>query len=138
MGLFGDDDKKAAENAAMAAELARLQALSLIELAEEILLRAYGPGGPRAAGAAPEATSLEKLTAFFNPATSIFGIDKQVKGALEGVIAEGVQVLEHARLLVGRFSGGDYATLGFALTRAGSAALAGGDVPARIAATLTR
>ncbi len=137
MGLFGNDDKhdkKAAENAALRVELTRLSALSLAELSTEILVRAFGPGGPGEPGVSGDPPSVTKLTDFFNPATSIFGIDKYDKATLEAVIAEGVQLLEHARLLVPRFSGGDYATLGYTLTRAGAAALAAGDLPARIAA----
>ncbi|MDW5592934.1 hypothetical protein VSS74_01195 [Conexibacter stalactiti] len=45
-------------------------------------------------------------------------------------------MLEHARLLVPRFSGGDISSLGYALTRAGGEVLAGGDVATRIAAVL--
>ncbi len=137
MGLFGSDDKpdkKAAENAALRAELRRLEALSLSELATEILVRGYGPGGPGEPGSFGDPPSVAKLTDFFNPATSIFGIDKHDKAALDALIAEGVQLLEHARLLVPRFSSGDYATLGYTLTRAGAAALAAGDLPAQIAA----
>jgi hypothetical protein len=67
---------------------------------------------------------------------SIFGIDEQVRGAFQNLIAEGVQVLEHARLVVPRFSGSDHSSLGYALTRAGRAVLAGGDVAGGTAAVL--
>lgn len=139
MGLFGNDDKqdkkdkKAAENDAMKAEYARLESLSLLQLAEEILVRCYGPGGPGDDGSAP---SLTRLCDVLNPARSVFGIDEKVRSAYPGLVSEGVQVLEHARLLVMRFSGGDMSSLGWALTRAGRAALDSGEVAARIGAVL--
>jgi len=123
MGLFGRNEEKEAENAAMAAELARLEALPLEQLAEEVLLRGYGPDGPGADGSG---VSIAQLVARFNPATSVFGIDERVRSAYPHLICEGVQVLEHARWVVMHFSGGDHASLGWAITRAGRAALAGG------------
>jgi len=136
MGLFGKNDKqdgKAAENAAMKAEYARLEALPLARLAEEILVRCYGPGGP---GADLSGPTLTALCGVLNPATSVFGIDERVRSAFAPLIAEGVQVLEQARLVVMRFSGGDMSSLGWALTRAGQEALARGDAGARIDALL--
>jgi hypothetical protein len=133
MGLFGKNEEKDAENEAMKAEYARLEALSLLTLAEEILVRGYGPGGPGEHGSSQ---TISDLTKVFNPGKSIFGLDERVRSAFPQLISEGVQVLEHARLLVVRFSGGDHSSLGYALTRAGTEVLAGGDVAARIAAVL--
>lgn len=122
MGLFGKNDEKEAENAAMKAAYARLEALPLEQLAEEILVRGYGPDSPGEHGSS---VTIAKLVELFNPAKSIFGIDDRVRGAFPHLLAEGVQVLEHARWIVGHFSGGDHASLGYAVTRAGRAALAG-------------
>jgi hypothetical protein len=122
MGLFGKNDEKEAENAAMKAEYARLEALPLEQLAEEILVRVYGDGGVGDDGGS---VTLTQITAALNPATSVFGIDEKVRSAFPPLVSEGVQVLEHARWIVGRFSGGDISSMGWALTRAGRAALAG-------------
>lgn len=122
MGLFGRNDDKDAENAAMTAEYERLEALPLEQLAEEIFVRVYAPGRLGDDGGA---VALSQIVAELNPATSVFGIDERVRSAFAPLLAEGVQVLEHARWIVGRHSGGDIASMGWAVTRAGRAALAG-------------
>lgn len=131
MGLFGTNEEKDAENAAMVAELERLEALPLEQLAEEILVRGYGPGGPgERRGRARAAVRVQTLADLFQPARSVFGIDEKVRSAFPSLIAEGLQVLEHARWVLLEVQGGDYASAGYALTRAGAVALAGGQ-PAR-------
>lgn len=130
MGLFGKNEEKEAENAAMKAELARLEALPLEQLAEEIFVRGYGPGGPGEHGSS---VTISKLVELFNPAKSIFGIDDRARSAFPHLIAEGVQVLEHARWVVAHFSGGDHASLGYAITRAGRAVLERGQTTVPLA-----
>jgi len=123
MGLFGKNDEKQAENEAMKAELARLEALPLEQLAEEIFVRIYGDGGIGDDGGS---VTLSQITNELNPGKSVFGIDERVRSAFAPLLSEGVQVLEHARWIVGSFSGGDISSMGWALTRAGRAALASG------------
>lgn len=129
MGLFSKDkddkpDKKELLNQEMRAELARLEALPLPQLAEEILVRGYGPEGLGDDGSAVTVTALTRV---FNPAgTTVFGIDESVRSRYEPLLAEGLQLLEHARWLTVRLVGSDHTSLGYALTRAGRAALAGG------------
>jgi hypothetical protein len=129
MGLFGKDkdekpDKKERLNEEMRAELARLEALPLPRLAEEILVRGFGPDGLGDDGAPVSITALAKT---FNPAgTTVFGIDESVRGRFEPLLMEGLQLLEHARWLTIRLIGSDRTSLGYAITRAGRAALAGG------------
>lgn len=132
MGLFGKNEEKAAENAAMKVEYARLESLSLLALAAEILVRVWQPED----GSDPRSPSLTEISKVLNPARSIFGIDEEVRGAFSLLLSEGLQVLEQARLIVPRFSGGDHASLGWALTRAGRAALAAPDAEQRIADAL--
>lgn len=137
MGLFGNNDEKDAENAAMAAELERLEALTLEQLAEEILVRGDGPGGPgERTGRTRTAVRVQTLADLFQPGSSIFGIDKEVRKAFPDLIAEGVQVLEHAGWLAMEFQGGDYASVGWALTRAGATALAGGQAGRELSGTV--
>jgi hypothetical protein len=136
MGLFGKNEEKDAENAAMVAELGRLEALSLEQLAEEILLRGYGPGCPgERRGYARAAVRVQTLADLFQPARSVFGIDESVRSAFPVLISEGIQVLEHAGWVVLVVQGGDHASAGYAITRAGNAALAGGQPGRELAGT---
>ena len=52
MSLFGSDEKKEARGARVRAEIERLDALPLAQLAEEVMVRVYGPNGPGAGGSA--------------------------------------------------------------------------------------
>jgi hypothetical protein len=130
MGLFGKNDDKEAENAAMKAEYARLEALPLERLAEEILVCVYGDGGIGDDGGS---VTLSQIVNELNPGKSVFGIDERVRSGFSPLLSEGVQVLEHARWIVGRFSGGDISSMGWALTRAGRAALASGQTGVALA-----
>jgi len=52
MPLFGSDENRQARDAAVRAEIERLGPLSLPELAQEVMVRVYGPGGRGAEGSA--------------------------------------------------------------------------------------
>lgn len=112
-------------------EAARLDALPLPQLAEEILTRAAAPGGPLEGG---RATTIS-LRQHFNPDSGkLFGVDGGARDALNDVVLEGLHTLERAALLVPEFDNhrGHLDTLHWKLTRTGRAALAGGSVAQRI------
>ncbi len=123
MPLFGG--KREAENEKLRAELARIEALPLKDLAIEVMTRGFGPGGPAAdAPGAPQ-----HIAGAFNPAEGSFGIDDQALQDMFVVVVEGLQVLEHAglvRYLIGG-SGGVYDQF-YTPTRLGRAALQQGTV----------
>lgn len=117
MGLFGGKDDDAAR-----AELERLESLTVEDLAAELLPLVpqvevgYQETGPTAGDLAGQLGSLPK------------GRDGL---RMLSAIAEGMQVLEHARLV--RLSvRRDTSEVEYGLTRAGRAALDRGDVAARL------
>jgi hypothetical protein len=121
--LFGG--KREAENDKLRTELARIEALPLRDLAGEVMVKGFGPGGPAAdAPGAPQ-----HIAGAFNPAQGSFGIDDQALRDMFVVIVEGLQVLEHAGLV--RYlidgSGGVYDQF-YTLTRLGKTALQEGTV----------
>lgn len=123
MPLFGG--KREAENEKLRAELTRIEALPLKDLAAEVMVKGFGPGGPAAdAPGAPQ-----HIAGAFNPAEGSFGIDDQALRDMFLVVVEGLQVLEHAGLV--RYlvdgSGGVYDQY-YTLTRLGTATLAEGTV----------
>jgi hypothetical protein len=93
----------------MAAELQRLSALPLISLAAEIMARGFGPGGPGAAGrpgslevplssAAP--VNPKAIAARFVPGYESRAISPESRWQLRFLMREGLQVLEHAGLVL--------------------------------------
>src|SRR3954462_7338196 len=94
MPFFGGGKEE--ENAKLHAELARIEAMSLQQLAAEGMTRVFGPGGQGAEGGA---VKLVDGAGAFNPAEGLFGIDDEALQAMYDVVAEGVQVLEHACLV---------------------------------------
>jgi|SRR5215471_4463442 len=119
MAPFGHE-KKDAENAKLHAELERISALGLQQLAVEVMTKGFGPGGP----AEQQPEGLGTIAGAFNPAEGFFGIDDDALVMMAVVVAEGLQVLEHACLVREVFSGGDVASLDYTATRFGRAALA--------------
>ena len=122
MGLRGKGD-----DAALEAEVDRLAALPLTELAAEILpyvptikLRSLGSQGPDVYEVA-KAMAPAKLK---GPSTL----------RMAELIAEGLQVLEHAGLVRLGIRGDESNALEFRLTRAGEAALADGAITDRLPA----
>jgi hypothetical protein len=130
MPLFGSDEKREARDAAVRAEIERLWPLPLPQLAQEVMLRVYGPGGPGAGGSADYQ---ETLKPFDPTGTGIFaGVDEQLKVPLEELVEEGMQQLVNSALVVVPLRGGDIARPRYRLTRAGRDALQSGDVATRI------
>jgi hypothetical protein len=123
----------------MQAEFERLNALPLIELAVEVMTKGFGPGGPGAVGdAAPghvtsrAATSVAVISFEFAPErgfTSPIATaeDRELRDQIAQLIAEGMQELEHASLVIGQLNP-PYNQLAWAATRRGRAALQRGEV----------
>src|SRR5215831_18027760 len=106
MAPFGHE-KKEAENAKLHAELERISALGLQQLAVEVMTKGFGPGGPAEQGPA----ALSTIAGAFNPAEGFFGIDDDALVMMAVVVAESLQVLEHACLARWIFEGGDVASM---------------------------
>jgi hypothetical protein len=129
--MFGNKDKrgaagdaKGAADAALRAEVERLEALPMARLAAEVMARGFGPGGflpdfvrrePYAAAAA----SIRNIVPMFEPEGAR---DADLVRRLYGVVGEGLQVLEHGSLIWPRNVAEGFG-VGYALTRRGRAAL---------------
>jgi hypothetical protein len=94
MPLFGGHADE--DNAKLHAELARIDALPLPQLAGEVMTRVFGPGGQGEEGGA---VKLADIAGAFNPAQGSFGIDDDALREMYSVVSEGVQALEHAGLV---------------------------------------
>ena len=109
-------------------EVQRLEALTLPQLATEIMARAFSPQWTAGAGM----IELGAITDYFLPdygAPRAGDTSSAEEYALRDLIAEGVQVLEHARLVRPTFGyGGNLAGYGWTTTRLGRTALASGSV----------
>jgi hypothetical protein len=97
--LFRNRDE---ENDKLRAEVDRISALPLQQLAAEVMVKAFGPGGP----GADKPTGMGTIAGAFNPAMISVGIDENALDVCYRVIAEAVQVLEHACLVRSDISGG--------------------------------
>jgi hypothetical protein len=131
MAIFGSDEKKEARGAQVRAEAERLGVLALPQLAQEVMVRVYGPDGPGAGGSADYQETLKP----FDPTdTGIFpGVEKELRVSLEELVQEGMQQLMNSALVVVPLQGGDITRPRYRLTRAGRAALASNDTATRIA-----
>src|SRR3954464_9379040 len=94
MPLFGGHADE--ENAKLRAELARIDALPLPQLAGEVMTKVFGPGGQGEGGGA---VKLADIAGAFNPAQRSFGIAHDALSDIYSVVSEGVQALEHAGLV---------------------------------------
>lgn len=143
--MFGhenDDKQQRTEQwrLAMQAELSRLSALPVEELAVEVMIRGFGPGGPGAddaaislgqanVGAGPTAGDIslrfvpDRGFAFPVPAPE----DVQLRDLMTRLVAEGLQELEHASLVRCQVHT-SMGTFDWAATRRGRAALERGTV----------
>jgi hypothetical protein len=125
MPLFGGNKEEIEQqNAELRAEVQRLSALSLQDLAVEVMTKGFGPGGPGADGADVMAS---RIAGEFAPAVG-HGIDQGELQDLFVLSPEGLQVLEHA-CLVRSHLGIDAGTnsnynIFWTATRLGQAALA--------------
>lgn len=131
--LFGHQqtDEEGPAGASLQDEVERLDTLSLSDLAAEVLHRGFGPGGPGedpdeqvSVGGANIASGVEigDIAATFNDDRRS---DEGLRLRLQRLVAEGVQVLEHARLVRTQMhtsQGG----LDYVLTRRGRAAVRDG------------
>lgn len=131
MSLFSSDEEKDARSAEVRAEVERLGPLPLPQLAQEVMIRVYGSGGPGAGGSADYQETLKP----FDPTdTGIFpGVDEELKMSLEELVQEGMQQLTNSALVVMPLRGGDITRPRYRLTRTGRAALGSGDIATRIA-----
>jgi hypothetical protein len=128
MGLFGSKEEKAAREAAGAAEVGRLEGLSVDELAAE-LMPAFGPDGARAKGdqGTPPMQVIQWLVRDHPSHPSLKPLVDAVLAALEKMAAAG--------LLSRRGSGIGTGAQTYKLTPLGESTLADGSVGQRLAAS---
>jgi hypothetical protein len=126
VGLFGNKEERAAEEAAGAAEVERLNSLSTDDLAVE-LMPAFGPGGAKAKGRAGSNAMavIQWLVSDYPRHPSLRPLAETVPAALQRLSAAG--------LLKATGSGIGTGVDSYSLTPAGEEALAGGSVPQRLA-----
>jgi hypothetical protein len=108
MALFGSRGDRSAEAAELEAEIERLDQLPLPALAAEVMAKAFGPGadwedpeeevtvgGPTTRAGATVAEIASEMA----PEGSTKGADERAWLRLQRLVAEAVQVLEHAALI---------------------------------------
>jgi hypothetical protein len=148
MSPFGrkDDDKQAriAQWQQTAnAELSRITALPLADLAAEVFTKGFGPGGPGAdddkisvgqanISAGPTASDITHLLVPDRPGFPSPD-DLALMGKMERIVAEALQALEHASLVRTQIHTA-MGSFDFAATRKGRAALEQGTVQKLLAA----
>ena len=125
--LFGKSEEKQQQDAAAKAEAERLGALSPQDLAAE-LMPVFGPEGPKPSFSSGGINILQVGMALLKPYPRSVGYLEQ----LQQPIREGLQVLEHAELILRntRRDGGTW----YSATRLGETALAEGTVAQQIQA----
>lgn len=141
--IFGrqDDDKQERADAwtlDLKAELDRLASMSLAELAVEVMVKGFGPGGPGAENGHPRpvrvgahefaAASASVVASRFLPERGVRlppPSEDQLKlhMRITGLVAEGLQALEHASLVRLSSDLRQPYTVEYATTRRGRAAL---------------
>jgi hypothetical protein len=126
---------------AVTAEIQRVSALPLPQLAAEVMMKGFGPGGPGGPGTpgsldAPHmvtyrepAATAHTIAAEFTPALLAQAVmnRNELRTRLTAIIAEGLQLLEHACLIRAE-SYGSTSSLCYLATRRGRAALERGDI----------
>src|SRR5258708_6088100 len=134
--MFGNKDKRAAAgdakeaaNAAFRGEVERLEALPMTELAAEVMVKGFGPGGylpdfVRREPYAVAAAHVREIARMFEPNGAS---DADLYKRLYEVVGEGLQVLEHESLIWARSTAEGFG-VGYAPTRRGRAALEAGAV----------
>lgn len=122
--MFGNKAEKAARDGSAQAEVDRLLALPLPDLAVEIL-GAFGPGGMQIkSGRRKGVFEVSEWLVAPNPS--------RYRQPLIQPVLEGLQKLEHAGLLLKRSFGASAQATTYDLTRAGEAALASGNARAQL------
>jgi hypothetical protein len=134
--LFGHKDDEDAGSAALQTEVDRIDSLSLPALATEVMTKGFGPGGP---GSDPDYTvtvggpninagaTISAIATELAPGGSTDGADEVLRQRLYRLVAEGVQVLEHASLIRAQLHTA-MGSLDYALTRLGRTALERGEL----------
>ena len=130
--MFGNKDKRAAAsdakeaaNAALRTEVERLEALPMAQLAAEVMIKGFGPGGylpqfmEREPHAAARGVRVENIARTFEP--ELIARDLDLRQRLFEVVGEGLQVLEHESLIWVRNV--SQVEVGYAPRRRGRAAL---------------
>jgi hypothetical protein len=129
--MFGNRDKRAAAsdgreaaNAAFRAEVERLEALPMAQVAAGVMVKGFGPGGylPDFVQREPYAVAtahVRNVAEMFEPEGAR---DADLYERLSEVVGEGLQVLEHESLIWAR-SVAEGLGVGYAPTRRGRAAL---------------
>ena len=90
--------------AAMQAEIERVDRLPLNQLAAEVMIKGFGPGGPGQSGTVEDPVgahrvNLEDIAGLFTPAFAARGVGPELNKRLTNLIAEGLQILENAALV---------------------------------------
>jgi hypothetical protein len=128
MGLFGNKEEKAAQKAAGAAEVERLNSLSTDDLAVE-LMPAFAPDGARTKGRAGSNAMavIQWLVADYPRHPGLRPLAESVPVALQRLTAAGLLKVSGSGIGTGVST--------YALTQAGEEALGDGSVAQRLAAT---
>ena len=138
--MFGHKDGGQDGAAAMQEEIRRAAALPLPELAAEVMASVFGPDGPGGPGRpgtidgpaeAANRLTLADVTQAFTPASAARGAGADQLHLLSLLLAEALQLLEHAALVRVSWRGG---MENYLATRAGRAAVAQGEVARILAA----
>jgi hypothetical protein len=121
VGILGGGGRRERDEMELRAELARLDALPLDDLADEVLRRVFGPDGRARDGVVPA----EEAVVPFDPrGTGLFpGMPKDIREGHRELVEEGVQRLEQRGLVLVRVTGRDQTKVALRLTRAGRRAL---------------
>ncbi len=126
MGIFGrkDDPDGGGPEAELSATAARLAALTLDELADELLRGTFGPGAPGEG----QVMSTPAILKPYDPTGSghFAGLPHTMWREVEWLVEEGLQHLEHRGLVVMSVTGGSNTYMSFRTSRAGVAHLASG------------
>jgi len=124
VGFFGDGEKRQADNEALQAEVARIGALPVKQLAVEVMTKGFGPGGPAAGGVLARPSD---IAGAFIPTESSHDLDQSQLDTLYQIAVEGLQALEHAglvrfQLIIDAGTNDNY-NLNYTATRLGTTAL---------------
>jgi hypothetical protein len=124
-----EGDEQAATEAAARAEVERLEALPLSQLAAEVMVKGFGPDGYLADFARREPYTSGGYVAIYGLAGWLAPkCAGDLRDRLERVSGEGLQVLEHQRLIRATVFQEGWNRFGYVLTRRGRTALENGDV----------
>ncbi len=138
--LFGHkDDDDQDDVATMQAEIDRVDALPMPQLAAELMMKGFGPdgpGGPGKPGTLEDPASVTFLRVgvtdiaqLLTPAYAGRGVGNDLVRRLDFIVAEGLQALENAGLVRVLWTGGH---AHYMATRRGRAAAAGNEIEAAV------